>query len=277
MSQTQALHHKTHRQPRRTAMALVALAALWHLPGCRPKGGGTPNRGGPAVAVFVLFDLTGCIKDPAIQKRYEQGFEDILTALQDLKSGAIVKGDKITHNTQATASYPIKGTLPAFSLMTAHDVVQDQIKSASDTLRKQAKGLLQEKTKYPNTDLMNAFGLADKVFNGEECSTTRQKLLVVFSDMIEQSGHYNFVSIPLDDTAIQSIIAKERKSGQLPKLNGVKVWVAGATASTGAGLSSNRIHQIQDFWLAYFKACGADLTADRYAPTLLGFALGDGR
>jgi len=98
---------------------------------------------------------------------------------------------------------------------------------------------------------------------------------VVFSDMIEQSGRYDFSGIPLDDEAVQRIIAKEREGKRLPKLDGVKVWVAGATASTGAGLSSDRILQIQSFWLTYFKACGADLTKERYAPTLLGFSIAE--
>ena len=274
MHQMHAQHATTPRHTARIAAAFVALAAAASLMGCGDKP--------PATAVFVLFDLTGCVKDPAIQKRYESGFEQIVATLwnekdptRGVKKGAVVMGDKITHNTMATASYPITATLPAFGMMKAQAKVEDEIKAATKALGEQAKALLGEKTEQPNTDLMNAFQLADKVSNGEECSAASQKLLVVFSDMIEQSGRYDFSAIPLNDEAVQKIIAKEREGKRLPKLDGVKVWVAGATASTGAGLSSDRILQIQSFWLTYFKACGADLTKERYAPTLLGFSIAE--
>jgi len=267
MHETHSQHATTPRHTARIAAAFVALAAAGSLMGCGQKP--------PAAAVFVLFDLTGCIKDAAIQKRYEQGFTEMVAAVGQVKGGALVKGDKITHNTMATASYPITATFPAFGVMKAQADVEDEIKDATKALGEQAKALLGEKPEQPNTDLMNAFQLADKVFNGEECSAAPQKLLVVFSDMIEQSGRYDFSGIPLDDEAVQKIIAKEREGMRLPKLDGVKVWVAGATASTGAGLSSDRILQIQSFWLAYFKACGADLTKERYAPTLLGFSIAE--
>jgi hypothetical protein len=89
--------------------------------------------------------------------------------------------------------------------------------------------------------------------------------------MVEQSGHYNFASERLDEKRIKGIIRTERLAGRLPDLHGVRVWVAGATATPQHGLDSAKIYGIQNFWLAYFKACGADFSKDRYAQTLINF------
>ena len=96
------------------------------------------------------------------------------------------------------------------------------------------------------------------------------KRLVMFSDMIEQTDRYDF-SKRLTPERMTEIIEAERSGGRLPHLKGVKVWVAGATAQPKEGVHPDNIFAIQNFWLQYFKATGADLTKDRYAATLLNW------
>ena len=62
--------------------------------------------------------------------------------------------------------------------------------------------------------------------------------------------------------------AAERKSGRIPDLKGVQVWVAGAGGST-----PEQYLRIQDFWIRYFQAAGADLRVNRYGAGLMDFSL----
>lgn len=141
-----------------------------------------------------------------------------------------------------------------------------------EAARQEADAPVRRPSLRPHTDLMNAFQLAEKVFNGESVRGASEKILVIFSDMIEQTRRHDFSSENLTEARISQILDIERKAGRLPELRGVKVWVAGATAAgSGSGLPPEKIQRIQQFWLRYFKACSADLTKERYASTLLNF------
>ena len=93
--------------------------------------------------------------------------------------------------------------------------------------------------------------------------------------MIEDSEDYNFERMPWDSKQIKRIIATERshRGDRLPNLTGVTVYVAGATidSSGSEGKRMRLQRQIEDFWLAYFKACNADASDSRYARVLLNW------
>jgi hypothetical protein len=181
-----------------------------------------------ANVVFVLFDLSASTSDPAIRERYARGFDTILEQVEDTR----LMGDVITANSLATASYPINATFPAYSQWTDNPLTfKRKLKKEKEVVRRQVNKLLKTSRREPHTDLMNAFQLAAKVFNSEECANSQHKVLVVFSDMTEQSKSYNFVRLKLAPKEIEKIIMKERQAGQLPDLRGVKVYVAGAGAA----------------------------------------------
>ena len=58
----------------------------------------------------------------------------------------------------------------------------------------------------------------------------------------------------------------KRKKGRLPDLAGVKIYITGATAGT-----PDKFFAVQNFWLMYFKECGASLSKENYGATLLNF------
>lgn len=90
--------------------------------------------------------------------------------------------------------------------------------------------------------------------------------MVIMSDMIEDSSDYNFERERLSDKRIAEIIAREREKKRLSILNGVKVYVTGARAS-----AREQFYNIQNFWLRYFKECGANLSKENYGSALLSF------
>ena len=252
-------------------LAEIAVAAYlsFLMAGCSaPKGSKAPS-----CVIFVLFDISGSTATPEIRKRY---FDDFQKILAEVRGGELLVGDVITENTLATLSYPINESFPAYNRFVDNPLTHKRkMQKAIETAKEKAKKLILEHPPAPMTDLLNAFQAADKVFNGERCKDARHKILVVFSDMIEQSRRYDFTGEELTDKRIQEIIQKLRdeKPSQLPNLKGVKVWVAGATAAVKGGLSAQKIYEIENFWLRYFQACGANLTRERYSTTLINFEL----
>ncbi len=109
------------------------------------------------------------------------------------------------------------------------------MRKAEHEVRAQAEKVILHSASTPSTDLMNSFELAAKIFNGGDWPPATRKVLVVFSDMVEQSHHYDFTAIDLTEARIAQIIADERAGGRLPDLHGVKVWVAGAALAPSAG------------------------------------------
>ncbi len=118
--------------------------------------------------------------------------------------------------------------------------------------------------------IMDALSLAASNFKALKRD---RNVLVVFSDMVEESDHYNFAKQPLSDARAQQIVESEKQNGRVPDLKGVKVYVYGAGVGEYAKkLSSQQFRGIESFWLAYFKASGADLPAERYLPSFIGYS-----
>ncbi len=221
--------------------------------------------------VFTLFDISGSTNAPRIRQYY---YHDFLSIVHELSDGDMIMGDVITDDSLATSTYPIHQTLPAYDMWRFSRLTYlEAQRRAEQEVRAQAQKVILHSNYASSTDLMNSFELAAKIFNGEEWHSSAHKDLIVFSDMVEQSHHYDFTGIDLSEERIAQIIADERAGGRLPNLHGVKVWVAGAALKPSAGLDPRKIYQIQDFWLHYFHACGADIDENRYATRLINFRL----
>lgn len=221
--------------------------------------------------VFTLFDVSGSTNASQIRGYY---YHDFLDIVHDLRDGDSIMGDVITDDTLATSTYPIRETLPHYDMWRFSRLTFEEAqRRAERELLAQAEKVILHSKAAPRTDLMNSFEVAAKIFNGEQCRVCSQKDLIIFSDMVEQSHHYDFTGINLSDARIAAIIADERAGGRLPQLSGVKVWIAGAALKPSAGLDPQKIYQIQTFWLRYLHACGADIDETRYATRLINFRL----
>jgi hypothetical protein len=92
------------------------------------------------------------------------------------------------------------------------------------------------------------------------------KVLVLLSDMIEDSDMGNFERLQLDDSLTRREIERQRKAGLLPDLRGVRVYVVGANA-----VPMDRAAAIERFWRSYFSTCGATLGPGAYSRALPSF------
>jgi len=135
-----------------------------------------------------------------------------------------------------------------------------QIRETAERILDSPEGL------YQQTKILDALQLAERVFG---TYPNERRVLVIFSDMVEESERYNFRHAQLTPAKIQAVIERERSQQRLANLKGVQVHVVGAAAGAYGHMNSEHIQQMRNFWLAYFKASGADLAPERYGSGIL--------
>ena len=176
----------------------------------------------------------------------------------------IIDADPLAHS-----GLPINEYFPSDSI-TANRLEYDANRALmiKNTLNK-GRHVLDYRAPRSGTAILDALTLAQSYFNSYPSAKT--KYLVIFSDMVEVSNHYQFNHRNLTSKAITRFIRRERSAGTLPDLGGVKVYVVGAGVTVGSALPPGEIQAVKRFWLRYFEVTGADLNPSRYGPTLIRF------
>jgi hypothetical protein len=221
--------------------------------------------------VMALFDLSQSTQNSAMRQKYYESFQRIL---EKVGGGDILVADLITDDPLSQSSFPINETLAAFDPGTDNELLvrkkrgafDKQLKEQRERLAAQVQTLLNDQNRKINkTRILDAMRLAERVFKTYQ---RPKKVLVIFSDMIEDSDRRNFQTQPPGEADITQLLDREKKAGTWPDLTGVKVYVIGAAGSQG---SSAAYTAIENFWLQYFKQTGADLVKERYGAALLAF------
>ena len=220
-------------------------------------------------AVFVLFDASGSTNSALVRQGYLRDLGTIEQLL--IRDGGTLRGDVIGSEALNTSTVPIDVTFPYYNQVLSTDKGHaKQISAASSLLKQQADRMLGGDLSSSQTAVMASLEVAGKILNGDQLKGANRKILVIFSDMLEESPRYNFTRERLTEQRIRAIVEAERSGGRLPNLQGVTVWKAGASAER---LDDDRSRALQAFWIQYFKAAGADLEEDHYGPTLLNFPI----
>jgi len=129
-------------------------------------------------------------------------------------------------------------------------------------LRQKVDSLLAEPSNATRSAIFETLTIADQIFASEK----RKKVLVLLSDMLEESQQANFARAVIDDAFIDQQIQAQRKAGILPNLRGAHIYVAGARARTPEHAAA-----VQHFWEHYFEATGASLDRGHYSRVLFVF------
>jgi len=208
------------------------------------------------IAVFV--DMSGSTNQ-ARRTVYRKAFDKIYENLQ--------QGDRIMVGTITGRSYidfkpAVDAEIPKQSIWVNRINFEQNLAKTKKDVQAAVEELLSQKRGSPRTEIINSLNIADKIFHSEK----RQKILIVLSDMIQDSKEYNFDRVKVTDAYIKKIIRDRQKQNLIPKLNDVKVYVAGASAA-----DSKKFRAIEKFWNRYFVACGADFSSHRYGHSLLEF------
>jgi hypothetical protein len=213
----------------------------------------------PARVLAVFVDMSGST-NKARRTVYRNAFEMILEELQD--------GDRIVIGTITGRSYidfkpAIDAEIPKQSIWVNRITYEQNRAKVTKKIRRAVEYLLSTKRGTPHTEIINSLNIADKIFHNEK---ERQKILIILSDMIQDSKEYNFDRTKVTNAYTTRIIKYRKKKKLIPDLKTVKVYVAGASAS-----DSRKFRSIEKFWNRYFAATGADFSLQRYGHSLLEF------
>ena len=222
----------------------------------------------PGTAIIIFLDFSGSIKtdERALFKREIES--KILPSLS--------AGDRLLmapiHDKTLTEFRPlVQAILPAkpeFSVWRDNVLtynrrvreVEARVLDLKAKVKTEVADVLGRRYASPYTDIFSSLLIAQKLFHDE----ARRKVLVLMSDMIEDTPEYNFEKITWSPSAVEKLVAELEAKALIPKLPGVCVYVSGASARSAA-LAEN----IARFWEAYFRRTGADMHPSRYAHVLL--------
>lgn len=208
------------------------------------------------MAVFV--DMSGST-NRARRTLYRNAFEKIYQNLQ--------QGDRIIVGTITGRSYidfkpVVDAEIPKQSLWVNRISYEQNMAKTKKDIQTEVEKLLSRRRGTPHTEIINSLNIADKLFHNEK----RQKILIILSDMVQDSKEYNFERVKVTNQYTAQIIRKRQEQNLIPKLDSVKVYVAGASAA-----DPKKFRSIEKFWNRYFAACGADFSLHRYGHSLLEF------
>ena len=243
---------------------LIALVGT----GCPPRQDARAKAG----AVFlILIDRSESVNKPEMRKLYVQS---LTTILHSLGHGDVLLVGWITDQSATELQLPMNATFPRFCPQNDNPLVlgPERAKSDSvlDALRTKISDslehlLLSQHRTITHTAILQSMELAQRVFASYEGNPN---VLIIMSDMVEDSEKRNFLNEHLTSARTDAIINGLRSEGRLPDLRGVRVQVLGA--ATGNGL---RDRQVRDFWFSLFKATGAALRPADYGAALIKFDL----
>src|SRR3989441_4760011 len=207
----------------------------------------------------VLFDLSGSTSAQAIR---QQSSKDFTKILDTGASGGVIAADIIDDNPLAHSTFPINESFDRYEPLKENKLdYERRVHQKRDAVLKQAEAIVRKPAGRPGSSVIDSMQLAERVFSTFEGD---HKLLVVFSDMIEQSRRYDFTGENLTAARIGQIIAKEQSAGRLPELQDVEVCVVGAGAPPSGGPFGGKAPPLAGLFAPFFKAAGADLSKDRY-------------
>jgi hypothetical protein len=258
---------------KRTTAAVLSAAAVAISAGCGNPishvGSAGVTAKSPQTLALVFVDISKSTygKNGLERKRYATYFSQVASGLPE---GTLVRGDQIDRNPLSDTSLPIHGFIQKYGGLlgsTNKDDVDAQNAAMRTKLRRQFNRLLSERP-FGNS-ILDSLNIAQDVF--ASYPNVKKKYLLIFSDMIETSSRYRFTDANLAASRVKAFITKQRKSGQLPTLQGVQIYVIGAGATQGSDATPQHVQAVKQFWLTYLTASGARLPAYRYGPTLIRF------
>ena len=211
----------------------------------------------PRVMV-ILVDMSGSTNH-ARQTVYREAFDKIYPSLD--------QGDRILVGTITGRSYidfkpSVDVEIPRKSLWMNRIRFERKLTETKDTIRKEVEILFSRKKGTPRTEILNSLNIADTIFHEEK----RDKVLVILSDMIQDSQEYNFTQVDVTKDYIDRVIHYRHEHKFIPNLKDVKIYVAGASGKDPA-----KFRSVERFWTRYFEKSGADFSPHRYGHSLISF------
>jgi len=239
-----------------------AIISVLNIPACKKSE--PPKE--YSKTIFFLIDYSESVRDA--RKDYIDAFRKIIP---EIKIGDHLFVWKITEQSEMETKPLLDEDFPfppsaknEFYWKQAMAKAEKEMKVKLNDIENTMEALLNSEGQLSKkTAILGSLQIAEKVFKKDRKD---KAVLVIMSDMIEDSSEYNFEREKLSDKRIAETIADENRMKRLPDLSKVEVYVVGAKAK-----SRDQFYNIQNFWIRYFKECGANLPKENYGSTLLSF------
>ncbi len=208
--------------------------------------------------IVVLVDMSGST-NKARRTVYRNAFELIFENLD--------QQDRLVVGTITSRSYidfkpALDETIPKQTIWDNRLQFEQNFAKTKKRIRTGVDNLLKKKHGTRYTEILNSLNIADTIFHSEK----RDKILVILSDMIQDSKEFKFDKVNLNNQYIADVIKIRRQQKAIPDLTAVKIYVAGASAK-----STKKFRSIEKFWTKYFSVTGADFSKHRYGHSLIEF------
>jgi len=219
--------------------------------------------------ISVLFDLSETTNTKQIREKY---LEDFKTILKSITFGDAIEAALITERSLSEMNLSVNyefekfnpGTDNSLIINSKRKVAASLLQTKKDSIIKVVDSLLfKPKRKIMWTEIIASLGVVERIF---KTLPQQRKILIIFSDMIEESSFANFQQNQINEKWIDKFILKQKKANLLPDLKNVKVYVVGAQAS-----STKKYNGIKNFWIKYFNETGANLLPQNYGAALIRF------
>lgn len=246
----------------RMLLAIVAAIAVAPVAACkRPIV--------PSTAVVALVDLSGSIPEETTQfyaSTLTTLVWDKLSAKDSLvvlpiDSEAEAKSEPLFSENLAATNF--SDTKDGFAHREERErarvaaFIKTKAPSLNDAVLSAAS---RRKANRNGTDIVGAINAATAHFP----STTGRRVLLIFSDMVQESRELNVKQLSKAGDGRAIAIVKELVDrGRIPQLRDVTVVVVGAGETSAGSDSSAFFRSLRTFWKDFFKAAGATLD-DRY-------------
>ena len=186
----------------------------------------------------IIELVTGCNQSQANTKKLCSNIEggDRITALK------ITGQSRRKPEIMADKYFPKKGFLDS---KLRHE---KKLRKLKTEFRDALLNGFNEAAEANNTEILASLRLAEQYFNDVK---GENKIVVILSDMIEESEFYNFKKNKIRQDII---LNKEETAHRLPNLSNVIVYVSGAYE-----INDTNFDDVMRFWEAYFIKTGAKL------------------
>lgn len=216
-------------------------------------------------AYFVNVDCSNSTSDGYIREAYRNDFKKILKAAGE---GDIIVIDRISSNSFSTSD-PLTVKLPEYSIFGAN---KDKFEKIRDSLKNDF-ALQSEKyfkdPEYSETDILNSINKSVIYLRNGELKEFR-KIIVLFSDMIQETEELDLTENNGDERQIKKIISKLENENKIFNLDSIEVYVSGATYSElkGTQINLRQTKFTKEFWKNYFERCNMKYRDDMYQARL---------
>ena len=212
--------------------------------------------------IVILVDMSASA-DQARRTVCKDAFEKVYRNLRN--------GDRLVVGTITSQSYiefkpAVDEEIPKKTVWDNRLQYEKKLTDTKEKIRREVNKLLSQKQGTLLTEILDSLNIADIIFHDEK---ERQKVLVILSDMIQDSKDYKFDKDKVTDEYINNVIRSRQRNKLVPNLANVKVYVAGASAA-----DSHEFRAIQTFWARYFAESRADFSPHRYGHSLINFENG---